>query len=484
MAYQKNVIQPVRVGGDSQALQLSRALKEVASGIDRFGKGFKKEYDEEQKAEAEKAARLDNYKSYNELADSEGFDKTKSKFWIAAYDNIKGETAGIEYATAKNVAFQNWWAENIDKEQEDLTGEAFTNWSAEYDQEYLSKIKQNTPYYLKGLERYIAGTNTNLGQKYASANAEKMKVLAENNILKKLESVLQQEPIAQPEQEEGEPLTLVISPNEINRIDALVKTSKLVSNEKFNELVVTAYKNVIAKIAVKGDENADYDRAIRLAEQLETYKRANGSSFLNAKSAASWSDFKQSLIAEKVEHEKFMAQVSTNVEFNAFYNEQNSILENKFFNRLNNLAGETDGRQKAAFATDEYKQRMKAFVNAYPAASLTQLKNKSIELRQLLEDKYEEAQIDNIRAFDKDIGYNVSRLKNNVQNAIVDLRADIDSGNFSFSDPTKQDTKGTSYNFLFTIARLNGFVDDKGNVGAQQIADAYEAYVAALKGIK
>ena len=37
---------------------------------------------------------------------------------------------------------------------------------------------------------------------------------------------------------------------------------------------------------------------------------------------------------------------------------------------------------------------------------------------------------------------------------------------------------------LFTIARLNGFVDDKGNVGAQQIADAYEAYVAALKGIK
>ena len=55
MAYQKNVIQPVRVGGDSQALQLSRALKEVASGIDRFGKGFKKEYDEEQKAEAEKA---------------------------------------------------------------------------------------------------------------------------------------------------------------------------------------------------------------------------------------------------------------------------------------------------------------------------------------------------------------------------------------------------------------------------------------------
>ena len=34
------------------------------------------------------------------------------------------------------------------------------------------------------------------------------------------------------------------------------------------------------------------------------------------------------------------------------------------------------------------------------------------------------------------------------------------------------------------LKEANGFVDDKGNVGAQQIADAYEAYVAALKGIK
>ena len=73
--------------------------------------------------------------------DSGKLDGTQSEFWISVYDNIKGQNAGAEYQTAKAIAYNEWWAENV--ENDDFAGSLFQAWSSEFDSRSMFCIESD-----------------------------------------------------------------------------------------------------------------------------------------------------------------------------------------------------------------------------------------------------------------------------------------------------------------------------------------------------
>ncbi len=226
--YQKNFLGAYSVPKESEAQSLVQALYQFSGGVDDLGKGLGKKITEKTTQEAEKAARLDGLKSYQEGVDSGKIEKTQSDFWISVYDNIKGEMAGVEYNTKKNLAFNEWWSDNVD--YDDTDGSLYLKWSQDYDSKYLKANQNQSSYYLKGMSGYFRAANAQLSSKYAKINAEKLKTKGTNNIISLVENHLN----------DDDP---VMALGKINNIDTKNNLVRFVSKREFNSAVVQGFKN-------------------------------------------------------------------------------------------------------------------------------------------------------------------------------------------------------------------------------------------------
>ena len=112
--YQSGFIGSQTVSRDSEARALVDGLNSFARGFDTLAKVEGDKITKETTQDAEKAARLDNLKSYQDGVDTGQIDATKSEFWISVYDNVKGQNAGAEYKTKKALAYNEWWGESVD----------------------------------------------------------------------------------------------------------------------------------------------------------------------------------------------------------------------------------------------------------------------------------------------------------------------------------------------------------------------------------
>ena len=247
------------------------------------------------------------------------------------------------------------------------------------------------------------------------------------------------------------------------KMDEAFGASRFVKDDELSKALFVTYKEKISKIAVKGDPNSDYDKAIQIANEFETLQRASGKKVLSGKLQSDWSDFKQNLLSESVAHEELKTKVVRGAEVNEYSVAQKDILQKTFYNAI---VPDLSGQRNKTLATEsgfEYDQRFNQFLAANPSASVLEKKLYAKELSTLLIDKYRDADIANITTFDLQKNkFNIVREKQQIADAIAAYNANPDEKNI-----------------LKTLASLNGFKDKNGNPDINGFLKEYQKVIQA-----
>ena len=245
------------------------------------------------------------------------------------------------------------------------------------------------------------------------------------------------------------------------KMDEAFGATRFVKDDELSKSLFVTYKEKISKIAVKGDPNSDYDRAIQMANEFETLQRANGKKVLTGKLQSDWSDFKQNLLSESVAHEELKTKVVQGTEVNEYSVAQKDILQKTFYNAI---VPDLSGQRNKTLATEsgfEYDQRFNQYLAANPSASKLEKKIYAKELSSLLIDKYRDADIANITTFDLQKNkFNIVREKQQIADAIA-----------------AYNTNPNDANMLKTLAKLNGFKDKNGNPDVNSFLIEYKKVI-------
>lgn len=247
------------------------------------------------------------------------------------------------------------------------------------------------------------------------------------------------------------------------KMDEAFGASRFVKDDELTKALFVTYKEKISKIAVKGDPNSDYDRAIQIANEFEKLQRASGKKVLTGKLQSDWSDFRQNLLSESVAHEELKTKVVQGTEVNEYSVAQKDILQKTFYNAI---VPDLSGQRNKTLATEsgfEYDQRFNQYLAANPSASKLEKKLYAKELSTLLIDKYRDADIANITTFDLQKNkFNIVREKQQIADLIASYNA----------NPNEP-------NQLKTLAKLNGFKDKNGNPDINGFLKEYQKVIQA-----
>jgi hypothetical protein len=247
------------------------------------------------------------------------------------------------------------------------------------------------------------------------------------------------------------------------KMDEAFGAARFVKDDELSKALFVTYKEKISKIAVKGDPNSDYDRAIQIANEFETLQRANGTKVLKGKQQSDWSDFKQNLLSESIAHDEIRTKVVRGTEVNEYSVAQKDILQKTFYNAI---VPDLSGERNKTLATEsgfEYDQRLNQFLSANPNAPTLEKKLYAQELKNLLIDKYRDADITKITAFDLQRNkFNIVREKQQIADAITAYNANPDEKNI-----------------LKVYAKLNGYKDKNGNPDINGFLKEYQKVIQA-----
>jgi hypothetical protein len=225
-------------------------------------------------------------------------------------------------------------------------------------------------------------------------------------------------------------------------------------------LLIETYKNNISNIAIKGDINSDYDKAIKMANELETLKTPDGKKVLSDKTQADWATFKEKILNEKVGHEQLKLEASQNLEINTYLKDEKDNLQNAFINKMTmttDAAGNL-AREKATQAETEFNSTIQNWLFANKDKTNGEKKQYITQLKRNLIEKYNDNAIalENISAFDTyQKPMNIHRLFSQYE-----------------SDYNAYNANPTAPNYLKTEAKLRGYVDKKGNPDVKAYFDS------------
>jgi len=248
---------------------------------------------------------------------------------------------------------------------------------------------------------------------------------------------------------------------QIAKLDGSQNGANFINDEDFANGIYNSYAQKINDLTVKGDPNADYELAEDLLDQLETFKRYNGSEVLSGDRKTKFSSLKQRVLTEKISHNKLVKDISMGEQFEEYSKGQKSILESKFYNALDSSFNKTKNKALAEEAGFEYDERISLYLQSNPDASLFERQQYAKQLNFDLQDKYAEVSIEQITAFN---------LQENKFNVTREAASIIEARQMYVKNPKEK-------NILKTLARLNGYVDEKGN---PQVNKFYNDYIKIL----
>ena len=176
-----------------------------------------------------------------------------------------------------------------------------------------------------------------------------------------------------------------------------------VKDQDLPKLLIETYKNTISNIAVAGDINSDYDKAVKLVDQVEKLTKPDGTKIITDKNLADWNSFKEKVYKERYGHDELKLKANNDAEVVKFDNEMIDKVESNFYNKLsqtNDLRSKQD-KETAAIATDDYRQQAAAYLSANRNADNATKKAKLRELSELVIDKYDSRNIDKFQIYDQ-----------------------------------------------------------------------------------
>ena len=252
---------------------------------------------------------------------------------------------------------------------------------------------------------------------------------------------------------------------QINNLDQALKGDSFLSNEDFNKNIYDSYVAKINSLAVEGDPSADYDEAIRLTNELEKFKRYNGSAVVSGKREQSFAVLKEKILGESIRHEGKVEKIIQGNKFFEYSNGQKKLLEATFFNAFDAKFNKAVNKERAFEAGQEYEQRINDYASSNPDATYSEQQQYSRELRMNIADKYEEIDIEKVTAF------NLTDNKFNITRELGDVT--------KFYNEYKANPKAK--NILKTLAKLNGYVQENGEPDVNGFFNVYSQILKTRK---
>ena len=313
--------------------------------------------------------------------------------------------------------------------------------------------------------KYATSTDVELKQIYKSEAEEKIRnfvkdfELPQNVLDKKLKALDKKFLTSDFQQFAGTPNGL----EAIKFADNAYGGEKTLSNLEFSNAVVESYETAISEITVVGDENANFDKAQALIDELKDIERSNGFKINFGETAKKLDDLEQKIITEKIQHENRIDLINQGKELNEYIKSQKSILRKSFTNDFG-ILGADDSPEKAVEAQKEYDTRMDKYLKLNPDASREEKIDYAGDLTNLLKDKYQDIDIEKFSTF------NLERNKFELVSETKQITNSVKIYQEYTSNPRgfieKSDNPEAAMEIIKGIeskAKLNGYVDEKGN---------------------
>jgi hypothetical protein len=177
---------------------------------------------------------------------------------------------------------------------------------------------------------------------------------------------------------------------QITKLDESLKGTSFINDEDFGQGVYSAYEKKISDLTVKGDPNSDYDRALELANQLETFQRSNGYKVKNGDLSVKIDSLKEKVLTEQIQHEDLLLKVGNNKLFSDYSNDLVRGLTKSITDKGAGLPPELADEIAGAEIESQYKQRIKDYLSTNPDATLPEKKQFARELVYTLQNIYED----------------------------------------------------------------------------------------------
>jgi len=181
---------------------------------------------------------------------------------------------------------------------------------------------------------------------------------------------------------------------QIKKLDDSLKGTSFLNDQDFGKGVYDSYNKKISDISIKGDPNSDYDRALELTNELETFQRSNGYKINNGDLSIKIDSLKEKILTEKIQHEGLLLKQGDNKLFSDYSNDLVRGLTKSITDKGAGLPPELSDEIAGAEVESEYKQRIKNYLSTNPDASLTEKKQFARELVYTLQNIYEDKNID------------------------------------------------------------------------------------------
>ena len=371
-----------------------------------------------------------------------------------AINNYKKQFAPIleqSLSTIKNRRVRNLVKQGADLENSESIYHLKTNSFKAYEKESVRVYNDDMNI---GVNKYKTTDNPILKVKYKqefyrkAEEFNKEHMLGANDLKKRKEAIDSVLLLADADSFIGLPN----AEQQINNLDQALKGDSFLSNEDFNKNIYDSYVAKINSLAVEGDPGADYDEAIRLTNELEKFKRYNGGAVISGKREQSFAVLKEKILGESIRHEGKVEKIIQGNRFFEYSKGQEKIMQATFYNALDASLNKGDNKEKAFEAGQEYNIRIDEYLSSNPDATYPEQQQFSRELRMNIINKYQDIDVQKITAFNLTSNkYNVVRETDDIKK----LKEQYDA------DPKQP-------NMLKTLAKLNGYVDKKGNpdVGA------------------
>tara|TARA_R110002126_G_scaffold102900_1_gene235294 strand:+ start:40 stop:1452 length:1413 start_codon:yes stop_codon:yes gene_type:complete len=384
-----------------------------------------------------------------------------------AINNYKKQFAPIleqSLSTIKNRRVRNLVKQGVDLENSESIYHLKTNSFKAYEKESVRVYNDDMNI---GVNKYKTTDNPILKVKYKqefyrkAEEFNKEHMLGTNDLKKRKEAIDSVLLLSDADSFIGLPN----AEQQINNLDQALKGDSFLSNEDFNKNIYSSYESKINSLAVEGDPNSNYDEALRLTNELENFKRYNGGKVVLGKREQSFAILKEKILSESIRHEDKVEKIQQGNSFFAYNSGQKKILETTFYNAFDNSFNKPINKEKAFEATLEYDKRIDQYLSVNPDASPREKELYARDLRMNIIDKYNEISIIDVSEFN---------LNSNKFYATRET-ADLQKLYNEYLDNPKGD------NLLKTLARLNGYADDKGNIDVGAFINAYTPILAKRK---
>jgi hypothetical protein len=260
--------------------------------------------------------------------------------------------------------------------------------------------------------------------------------------------------------------------SDIAKLDKRTNGNTLLPDEIFNKQLYDSYAQKIESVAIKGDPNSDYEEAERLLDELQILQRGDGSKVVSGPREKSFAILKEKTLTESINHDAFVLKTAQGAKFFKYQTEEKKLLKRNFFNRIDSNFNKPVNEERALQAEREYESRIDSYLSSIEESdtdteevSLFAKQQFARQLRFNLIDKYKNIEIDKLTAFNStENKFNVVREKADVIALFEQYKANPEAENS-----------------LKTIAKLNGFVDEKENITLSTMNDLMDKYMPILE---